>query len=349
MARLRSYRTPEEIKKMAVSSIREEYNKLAFDYARMVDNKVLLCPGCNNWQGAEEGFYMDRRYATNRYPLCKRCVLKMVEQRQKDTDEPNETKESVQRVLQMMDKMYDDKFYEDCVKSTLDGVNEKQRHSPFTTFIVGIQSLPQYRGKTWKDSNFGDAAMSVDEEETRIIQKTVKAGKKIFGLGFSNEDYMYLMNQYEDWQARTQVDSKSQETYITQICLQLLDIDKDRKSGKDVSNKLKALDALMNAANLQPKQNVSNAATDSLTFGQLIEKWENEKPIPEPDPEFKDVNNIGKLLRVYFAGHLSKALGLKNSYSKEYEEEMNKYTVEPPKVGEDVTSETYKQIFGVDE
>ena len=43
MARLRSYRTPEEIKKMPVSKIREEYNKLAVDYARIVDNKVLLC------------------------------------------------------------------------------------------------------------------------------------------------------------------------------------------------------------------------------------------------------------------------------------------------------------------
>ena len=170
--------------------------------------------------------------------------------------------------------------------------------------------------------------------------------KKLFGLGFSEMDYLYLQDQYDDWRARTQVDSKSQETYVMQICLQLLDIDKDRKAGKDVTSKLKTLDTLMNSAKLQPKQNVNNAATDSLTMGQLIEKWEQEKPIPEPDPEFKDVNGIGRLIRVYFAGHLARALGLKNSYSEEYEEEMKKYTVESPQAKEGDSSDTYQQIFG---
>ena len=159
MARLRSYKTPEEIKKMPISNVREEYNKLAYDYGRIVDNKILLCPCCNTWQSAEDGFYMDKKYATQRYPICKRCLLKLVEQREKDTDEINETKESVQHVLQMMDRVYDDKFYDECVKGAMDGVNEKQRHSPFATYIVAISSLPQWKGKTWKDSDFGDSAM----------------------------------------------------------------------------------------------------------------------------------------------------------------------------------------------
>ena len=105
----------------------------------------------------------------------------------------------------------------------------------------------------------------------------------------------------------------------------------------------------MAAANLQPKQNVTSAASDSLTFGQLIEKWETEKPIPEPDEEFKDVNNIGRLIRIFFAGHLSKALGLKNSYSEEYETEMDRYTVRKPEEQEDKVSDVYQEIFGKDE
>ena len=61
MARLRSFKTPEEIKKMPISNVREEYNKLAYDYGRIVDNKILLCPCCNTWQSAEDGFYMGMR------------------------------------------------------------------------------------------------------------------------------------------------------------------------------------------------------------------------------------------------------------------------------------------------
>ena len=116
----------------------------------------------------------------------------------------------------------------------------------------------------------------------------------------------------------------------------------------DVTKKLDALDKLMNAANLQPKQNVSNSANDSLTFGQLIEKWENEKPIPEPTEEFKDVDGIGKYIRVWFTGWLSKALGLRaNVFTKEYDDEISKYTVVKPDADDENTSdEVYEQIFG---
>ena len=67
-----------------------------------------------------------------------------------------------------------------------------------------------------------------------------------------------------------------------------------------------------------------------LTFGTLIKKWENEEPIPEPDPEWADVDGIGKYIRIWFLGHLCKMLGIENEFSKEYEAEMAKFRVELP-------------------
>ena len=347
MARLRSYRTPEEIKKMAVSSIREEYNKLATDYARIVDNKVLLCPCCNNWQSAEEGFYMDRRYATDRYPICKRCILKRVEQRQKDTDEPNETKESVQRVLQMMDKVYDDKFYDDCVKGALDGVNEKQRHSPFATYIVGIQSLPQYRGKTWKDSNFGDAAMSVDEEETRIIQKTVKAGRKRFGSGYTDDEYMLLENEYQDWITRYECNTKAQEEVFENLSILKLLKKKALIKGDSTRDLDKQQQDWLDAGKLKPKQNSTDALSDAQTMGTLLQKYEETRPLPEIDPELEDVDKIGLYIDAFFRGHTLKMLGLKNMFSNIYEKVMRKYTVTRPEYSEEEDSEAiFEKVFG---
>lgn len=349
MANLKPAMTPDEVKKAGVSNIRIAYNDLAASYNRILDRDLLLCPSCGDFIKADTGFYMDKRYVTGRFYMCKKCIMKMVEQRKSEKDEPNETKESVQKVLQTMDLVYDDGFYDQCVKGAYDEAKERNRNSPFATYITSILSLPNWKGKTWKDSDFGASETSYDENETRIIQKTVQSAKKRFGNGFNNEDYMFLENNYQDWCARTQVDSLSQETYVKQICLSLLDIDKDRKAGKDVSTKIKTLDQLMNSANLQPRQNVSNAATDSLTFGQLIEKWENEEPIPEPDPEFKDVNHIGKLIRVFFSGWLCKALGIKNAYSDECEEYISQYEVTTPEVQEEGTSsDIYDKLFGSD-
>ncbi len=342
VATLKPALTPDEVKKTGVSEIRKKYNDLAINYNKMLDRELLMCPQCGEFLKSD-AFYLDRRYATEKYPICKKCLLKIVEQRKTDRDEPHETKESVQRVLQMMNKVYDDDFYENCVKGAYDEVKEKNRSSPWSTYITAISSLSQYRDKTWDDSYFGEN-YTVEEDSLKRVRKEIK---KIFGHGFSDNDYVFLQDQYDDFKARTQVDSKSQEVYVIQICLSLLDIDKDRKAGKDVTNKLKALDILMNAANLQPKQNVANAATDSLTFGQLIEKWEQEKPIPEPSEEFKDVDGIGKYIRVWFTGWLSKAMGFNNSLAEECEEEWNKYRViKSTYEEEDSSDDIYDKLFG---
>jgi len=85
-------------------------------------------------------------------------------------------------------------------------------------------------------------------------------------------------------------------------------------------------------------------------MGQMIEKFENERPIPEPDPEFRDVNKIGKYIRVWFSGWLSKALGFKNVYSKEFDDYVKQYQVENPALSQDEESdEIYSTLFGKEE
>ena len=108
----------------------------------------------------------------------------------------------------------------------------------------------------------------------------------------------------------------------------------------------------MNGENLQPRHNVGNAATDSLTFGQLIEKWELSSPVPEPKDEFKDPDGIGKFLRVWFKGSLMRALGLDGGYAKEYDDYISQYSVEKPTNidGDDSVDESmYEKVFGKEE
>lgn len=347
MANFKAALTPEEIKHLGVTKVREAYTVLAEDYNRIFDRKYLICPMCGNPQRAEEAFYKDDRFVVHRFPVCKRCLQKMVEQRKNDKEEPNETKESVMRVLQILDLPYLDDTYESCVKGAADGLKEKNRRSPFATYIVMMLSLPQYKGKTWKDSEFPPDYKSEDEEQINENSRTLKQAKKRFGDGYSNSDLIFLENEYQDWIKRYACESKAQELLFKRICFKELEIEKAQRNGKDTKDLDKTLQELMGSMSLKPNQNNSNALTEAKTFGQLIQKWEEEKPIPEPEGEFKDVDKIGLYIDVFFKGHLSKMMGLKNAFSAMYDNFIKKYTVTKPEYDEDSDSEEiFNQIFG---
>ena len=347
MADLKQAKTSKDISRLGVTNLREEYNKLATDYNRIMDRDVLLCPSCGSWIKAETGFYLDKRYVTERFPICKRCIMKMVEQRNSDRDEPNETKESVQKVLQMMDRVYDDNFYEDCVKGATDGVKEKNRSSPFATYITATGSLPNWKGKTWADSDFGDSLNSVDQQEIKLNQKTLRNAKKRFGSGYTNEEYMLLENEYSDWVTRYECSTKAQEEVFENLSILKLLKQRALKKGESTRDLDKQQQDWLDTGKLKPKQNSLDAMSDAQVMGTLIQKWEEERPLPEIDPELQDVDKIGLYLDVFFRGHTSKMLGLKNAFSHIYEKIMSKYTVNNPQYNADEDSEyIFEKVFG---
>lgn len=340
--------TPEEVKSLGVANIRTAYNSLAEQYNKLLDREYILCSVCGNPQKATESFYLDERFIANRFPICKRCLLKMVEQRKSDKDEPNETKDSVRKVLKMLDLPYLNDVYENCVKGAVDAVKEKNRHSPFATYIVMLKSLPQYRGLHWEHSEFDEDYYDFElEDDINENSRIYKQAKKRFGKGYSPQDLIFLETEYQDWIKRYACENKAQELLFKRICFKELEIDKAQKSGKDTKELDKTLQDLMGSMALKPNQNNSNALTEAKTFGQLIQKWENEKPIPEPDDDFKDVDKIGTYIDVFFKGHLSKMMGLKNAFTPLYDRFIRKYTVNKPQYDEETDSEVlFDQIFG---
>lgn len=344
MAYIKRPKTEQELEILSPEELRKAYDDLSSEFLKLADGQFLYCHNCGQFL-SKTTFYTDDRYESGFFPVCKKCLLAMVEQRTKKNDKPNETKDSVKAVLMKMDLPYIDKVYEDCITGALNNTRERIRSSPFVTYITCIKSLPQYKDRRgWKFSEFG---VPLEEEDGFSSRKPRKEIIRLFGSGFSTEDYLYLQDQYDDWKTRTNVNGKSAETLVMRICFKQLDIWKAQKAGRDTSSLDKSLNDLMNAANLQPKQNVANAATDNLTFGQLIEKWEIEKPIPEPAPEFRDVDGIGKYIRVWFKGHLAKAMGLDNGYSKEYDDYIEQYTVKKAEQHEEGKSNSiYNKLFG---
>ena len=344
MAYMKPPLTEDEVRRLTAGQLRKAYTELAKNYSRILDGDVVYCPIKDEFLSVKEAFYTDTRFKNGVFPFSKAAVLDLATDVNKKTGVRTDNKEKAMFVLRLMDLPYIDRIFESQLQIIAEGTGERNRSTAFQQYVTLIKSLPQYRKSTWKDSEFGEDNSVVETETDRKARKDIR---RFFGTGFSEGDYLYLQDQYDDWKARTQVDTKSQEMYIKQICFKELEIWKAQKAGTDTDKLIKSLNDLMASANLQPRQNIDNAATDSLTFGELIKKWEDERPISTPAPEFQDVDGIGKYIRIWFAGHLAKALGLKNAYSEEYEEEMAKYTVEKPDLTEEGgSSQIYDQLFG---
>lgn len=347
MAFLMDALTEEEVKKTGVAEIRKLYVKLTDYYNKLKNLDYVYCHKCGDFK-SKTTFYQHKEYASGYFPICKDCLLQMVEQRTNKKDKPNETKESVQEVLHMMNKPYINSLYESCVKGTLDDTGERTKNSSFKVYMVQISSLPQWKNLTWKNSDFGYTKVTEDaEDEEENKKELIKKGRKRFGA-YPQQDLLFLEKEYEDWVSRYPCDTKSQEILFQGICCKQLEIDKAQKREADTSKLYKDLQDMMGSLNIKPNQSDGDGLTDTLTFGQLIAKWEDEKPIPEPEGDFKDIDKIGLYIDVFFKGHLAKMMELKNGYSALYDKFIGKYTVKKPEYdGEDPTSEgLFNKIFG---
>lgn len=329
--------------------MRKEYIKIASQYSKFANAELTWCPKCGEAMSVNTAFYTDSNYKLGYFPICKRCILAMVEQRENKNDTPNETPESVQKVLQMMDLPYIDSFYRDCVKGAQEGLKEKNRKSPFLTYLTALKSLPNWRGLRWNSSEFGNEIEN--EENTKIVQKTLKEAKKRFGNGsYSESQYMFLENEYKDWISRYECNTKGQEEVFESLSILKLrkqEAMKNEKPIKDIKEIDNLIQSWLDTGNLKPKQNTMDALSDAQTLGTLLQKYEETRPLPEIDPELKDCDKIGYYIDSLYRGHSCKMLGIKNTFSHLYEKFMEKYTVSRPEYSEETDSEIlFEKIFG---
>ena len=345
MAKILEPISDEELKKTNVVNLREEYKKLAKMYRKIINGELAFCDKCGEWKSTTTGFYASKTSSDGvEHYGCRECILDECTDIDKKTKIRTDNREKTIATFKKLNWYFNEKVYNDQLNIIAEGTGEKVRGTAAQQWIVLCRSLKQYSDKDFSMSEF----INTDDETLELSsnRKPRKEIIKLFGSGFTVNDYLYLQDQYDDWKARVQIDTKSQETYLVQICFILLDIYKARMSGKDTDKLVKSLNEAMAASALQPRQNVANSSSDTLTFGQLIEKWETEESI-EPDPEFEDVDGIRKYINVFFKGHLAKMMGLKNAFSKEYEDYMADYTVTKPTYDEDEeSSDIYDALFG---
>lgn len=282
-------------------------------------------------------------------PYCKQCIEKFYQQYfEQYTNEGCLTpeKKAVQRLCMIFDIYYK----EEAFNSAMDSVKKREMNiSPMSAYMKMIQ-LVQHQDKSYENTiteaeqeSFVMASISDLSTDTTVDQKTIN----FFGSGFTDEDYKFLKREYEDWTARHECNTKAQEEVIKDICFNRLQNLKALRRGEDTKDITASFQKMLDAGKLQPKQNAGDTTADNQTFGTLIDKWENEKPLPEIDEELKDVDKIGSYIDIFFKGHLAKMMGLKNGLSNSYTKFMKNYTVEKPEYDNDENSEAlFDAIFG---
>ncbi len=187
-------------------------------------------------------------------------------------------------------------------------------------------------------------------EDIRIIQKTIKKAKKRFGSDYSNEELMFLENEYQDWVSRYECSQKAQELTFENLSILKLMKRNALKKGLSTKDIDKSYQDWLDTGNLKPKQNTLDTFSDAQTMGTLIQKYEETRPLPDIDPELADIDKIGLYIDAFYRGHASKMLGLKNRFSNIYEKVMSKYAVKPPSYDEESDSEIlFDKIFGSQE
>lgn len=291
---------------------------------------------------------------TGRLPYCKQCIEKLYQyytNKYIDEEYPFPERKAVKRLCMIFDVYYKEDVFDSAVKN----YKESDINTSIMSQYMRLIQLIQYnrRKETYDNTLMNE---ELREPSTDVVSVPVILPDKIevdkktidfFGAGFTNEDYDFLKKEYTDWTIRHECNTKAQEEIFKRICFKQLEILRATRRGEDTKNLDATFQNLLDTAKLQPKQNKGDTMADNQTFGTLIDKWENERPLPEIDEELRDVDKIGWYIDVFFRGHLAKMMGLKNGLSNLYTKFINKYTVEKPEYKDEENSEVlFDAIFG---
>jgi hypothetical protein len=250
--------------------------------------------------------------------------------------------EGCRRICSMYDIYYSDSI------ARMTEENSKQPLAKMSYYLSKTY-LPAYSNKTYANTLI-EEELEKSKNSLVIDDNILDTDLDFWGFGFTPEEIKFLNNKYKTWTTSHECNSHSKVVIFQQICMLELQILKNMQKGESVTALQKQLNEFMNSGNLQPKQNNEDALVEANTFGTLIKKWENEKPISKPNPEWEDVDGIKKYISIWFLGHLANMIGIKNKFgdkwTKLYEDEIDRLSATPPVYfDEDSEAPSFEDVF----
>lgn len=347
---------------MAEAPRRKRLEKIEEEPKR--NEQKYYCCRCGSSHSRQKGFFPvshSPMYRGSGYlPMCSDCVDDLYE---KYINELGSEKAAMRRVCMKLDLYWSDSIWASVERTA--GLQSRVRNYIGKTNLVRFidknfddtleeeECIAPVQTKTVIDTPADEPEISDEPEEIEVIEVAQEV-LDFWGPGYTPTMYLDLEQRRGYWMSRfpknTEIDIGT-EALIRQICNLEIDINRDRAAGKPIDKSVNALNTLLGSASLKPTQKTeSDTGMENTPFGVWIHRWEDELPVPEVDPEFEDVDGIVRYFEIWFKGHLSKMLGLKNAASKLYEETIQKMRVERPEYDdEDDDEDVFNDIFQSDD
>lgn len=155
----------EDVSKMTVTQCRSAYKKLSNEYLKLKEG--AYCHECGTFKPRDK-FYKSIKTASGLIPVCKECLYRIGTGYDDKTKETHETRETVIEAMRKADLPFIEELYENSCAAVTNEASGKKRGTGYSQMITCLQSLPQYFGMSFKDSDvtvFGNAVNQPDRFE----------------------------------------------------------------------------------------------------------------------------------------------------------------------------------------
>lgn len=327
----------------------------------------FYCSRCGCAHSRQKGFFPvshSPMYRASGYlPWCNDCIEEMYDSYRSAL---GDDRAAMRRMCMKMDLYWHDSIY-DMVERT-SGVNSRVRS------YIGKTNIVRYIDKTYDDT-------IRDEERASVIQPSTETAvaaagdcidndvapdddieisddvRLFWGPGYTSKMYSELEDRRKYWLSRFPdgyTMSVGEEALIRQICNLEIDINHDRAAGKPIDKSANTLNTLLGSLNVKPTQQKDeiDASLVNTPLGVWLYRYENKRPLPEVDEELQDVNGLKRYIFTWM-GHLCKMCGIKNGYTRLYEEEIARLRVDRPEYEDDdeesLLIDSYSENYDGDE
>ena len=303
---------------------------------KKVSNK-LICTKCGTEKVPTTGFYLSHslmyKHNKGRMPICKDCVVdKFRELKGVYSDD----KKALFHLCMMLDVYFSEELVESAYKQVESSTTNED--GLVKIYFQKVNSLMQYKGKNSIQSDKLILDMNVLnklENQYKLDLEEKKRNKEIYddivndteiikrwGTGWKAEEYRELEEKYQEWMDHYEHDTLAQQKLFRE--LSELEVQKSKARQEGDKNAYKNLSELvskkMSDANIKPAQKKILGEEDGDVLGVMIREIENNEPIAECLPQFKDIDKIESLIVRTFLKPFARVYGLA---SGEEEIELN--------------------------
>lgn len=322
-----------------------------------LDTERVYCCRCGTAYGRKKGnfpvSYAALYKGSGYLPVCKGCVEAMYNGY---LAECGDTRQAVRQMCRKLDLYWNETLYE--------RVSKKSTTRTMMTSYIQATTNIGYAGKSYDDTLIAENRLWEKQTEqpeqpeevpvpeandTRDVSMNDIPNEVIgyWGFGYSPDMYQNLEQRKTYWVnnlPESVMQDPGTEARIRQICTLEIDIQRLSAAGKSADKQIGMLNKLLDSIGLNAAQRESDAALEKTPFGVWIDRLEHERPVKDPDPELSDVDGIIQKISIWFLGHAAKMLGIKNMYSKMYEDKMKEFVIENVSLDED-DDEGYENLF----